>query len=70
MGSYNIAAVGTSSKSRNINPGTFKTTASIGSTKGIDKAKYSNPGAFIEGTSLKASTIKSSQNNPMIMTID
>ena len=36
-----IGLVGTGSKSRNMNTGSFKTTASIGSTKGAGKSLIS-----------------------------
>jgi hypothetical protein len=48
--------LGSSAKSRNV-AGSFKTTASIGSTKGMTKTVIGNQ-ALIEGTSLKSSTIK------------
>ena len=44
-------------KSRNVNPGTFKTTASIGSTKGIGRSMGN--GTKFEGT-MKSNALKQS----------
>lgn len=59
MGVYSgaIGLVGTNSKSRNANMGSFKTTASIGSTK---SKQLINNTQMVEGTSLKSTMLKNS----------
>lgn len=50
----------TNSKSRNMNTGTFKTTASISSTKAVAKSLISPQGHPFEGPILKNPSIKAS----------